>query len=62
MAGGLHHRFDAAQEIRPREVDTRRICLVGHSMGRIGTRKLAARYPDVWAALAPSPAGMNRAP
>jgi poly(3-hydroxybutyrate) depolymerase len=40
------------------QVDDRRIYLMGHSMGGIGTWKLAAKYPDVWAALAPF-AGMG---
>ena len=39
-------------------VDGRRVYLMGHSMGGIGTWKLAAKYPDVWAALAPF-AGMG---
>jgi poly(3-hydroxybutyrate) depolymerase len=34
-------------------VDTDRIYLIGHSMGAIGTWALAAKYPDVWAALGP---------
>jgi poly(3-hydroxybutyrate) depolymerase len=34
-------------------IDGRRVYLMGHSMGGIGTWKLAAKYPDVWAALAP---------
>ena len=32
-------------------VDVNRIYLMGHSMGAIGTWKIAAKYPDVWAAL-----------
>lgn len=34
-------------------VDADRIYLIGHSMGAIGTWALGARYPDLWAALAP---------
>ena len=34
-------------------VDPSRIYLMGHSMGAIGTWFLAAKYPDVWAALGP---------
>jgi predicted peptidase len=32
-------------------VDERRIYLIGHSIGAIGTWYLGAKYPDVWAAL-----------
>lgn len=32
-------------------VDSKRIYLMGHSLGAIGTWKIAAKYPDVWAAL-----------
>ena len=32
-------------------VDPDRIYLMGHSMGAIGTWKLAAKYPDIWAAV-----------
>ena len=35
------------------KVDESRIYLIGHSMGAIGTWALAAKYPDIWAALAP---------
>jgi dienelactone hydrolase len=35
------------------KIDPNRIYLVGHSMGAIGMWKLAARYPDLWAAIAP---------
>jgi poly(3-hydroxybutyrate) depolymerase len=35
------------------KVDDTRIYLMGHSMGGIGTWKLAPKYPDVWAAIAP---------
>ena len=34
-------------------IDINRIYLVGHSMGAIGAWKLAAKYPEVWAAIAP---------
>ena len=34
-------------------VDRSRIYLIGHSMGAIGTWALAAKYPDIWAAVAP---------
>jgi poly(3-hydroxybutyrate) depolymerase len=34
-------------------IDENRIYLMGHSMGAIGTWKLGAKYPDIWAALAP---------
>src|SRR5262249_35756597 len=34
-------------------IDERRIYLMGHSMGAIGTWKIAAKYPDIWAALGP---------
>ena len=32
-------------------IDPKRIYLMGHSLGAIGTWKIAAKYPDVWAAL-----------
>jgi len=35
------------------KIDESRIYLMGHSMGGIGTWRLAAKYPDLWAALAP---------
>src|SRR5262245_2601707 len=35
------------------KIDESRIYLMGHSMGGIGTWKIAAKYPDVWAAIAP---------
>lgn len=35
------------------KVDETRIYLSGHSMGGIGTWKIAAKYPEVWAAIAP---------
>ncbi len=35
------------------KIDENRIYLVGHSMGAIGTWRIAAKYPDIWAAIAP---------
>ena len=35
------------------KIDENRIYLMGHSMGGIGTWKVAAKYPDIWAAIAP---------
>jgi len=35
------------------KVDERRIYLMGHSMGGAGTLYLGAKYPSIWAALAP---------
>jgi poly(3-hydroxybutyrate) depolymerase len=35
------------------KVDESRIYLMGHSMGAIGTWKIAPKYPDIWAAIAP---------
>ena len=34
-------------------VDPARIYLIGHSMGAIGTWHLAAKYPEIWAAVGP---------
>ena len=34
-------------------VDDSRIYLMGHSMGAIGAWKIAPKYPDIWAAIAP---------
>ena len=34
-------------------IDDTRIYLMGHSMGAIGTWKIAPKYPDIWAAIAP---------
>jgi poly(3-hydroxybutyrate) depolymerase len=34
-------------------IDADRIYLMGHSMGGIGTWKIAPKYPDIWAAIAP---------
>jgi poly(3-hydroxybutyrate) depolymerase len=36
---------------RDYRVDESRIYLMGHSMGAIGTWRLAAKYPDIWAAI-----------
>jgi poly(3-hydroxybutyrate) depolymerase len=38
---------------RDYRIDDARIYLMGHSMGAIGTWALGAKYPDLWAALAP---------
>lgn len=38
---------------RDYRIDDTRIYLMGHSMGAIGTWALGAKYPDLWAALAP---------
>jgi len=35
------------------KIDNTRVYLMGHSMGGIGTWKLAPKYPDIWAAIAP---------
>ncbi|HWW83213.1 MAG TPA: prolyl oligopeptidase family serine peptidase [Vicinamibacterales bacterium] len=35
------------------KIDESRIYLMGHSMGGIGTWRVAAKYPDVWAAIGP---------
>ena len=35
------------------KIDESRIYLMGHSMGAIGTWHLGAKYPEIWAALAP---------
>jgi predicted peptidase len=35
------------------KIDDNRIYLMGHSMGAIGTWKIAPKYPDIWAAIAP---------
>ena len=35
------------------KVDDGRIYLMGHSMGAIGTWKIAPKFPEIWAALAP---------
>jgi poly(3-hydroxybutyrate) depolymerase len=38
---------------RDYRVDESRIYLMGHSMGAIGTWRLAAKYPEIWAAVGP---------
>jgi predicted esterase len=38
---------------RQYKIDENRIYLMGHSMGGIGTWKIAAKYPDIWAAIGP---------
>ena len=35
------------------KIDDSRIYLMGHSMGAIGTWKIAPKFPDIWAAIAP---------
>ena len=35
------------------KIDETRIYLMGHSMGGIGTWKIAPKFPDIWAALGP---------
>ena len=40
-------------------IDPNRIYLWGHSMGGIGTFHLAAKYPDMWAALAVAAPGLT---
>ena len=35
------------------KIDENRIYLMGHSMGGIGTWKIAPKFPDIWAAIAP---------
>jgi poly(3-hydroxybutyrate) depolymerase len=35
------------------KIDENRIFLMGHSMGAIGTWKIAVKYPDIWAAIGP---------
>jgi predicted peptidase len=35
------------------QIDENRIYLMGHSMGAIGTWKIAPKHPDLWAALGP---------
>ena len=45
------HVLDLAR--KSYKIDPNRIYLMGHSMGGIGTWKLAPKYPDIWAAIAP---------
>ena len=40
-----------AQVRKNYNIDARRIYLMGHSMGAIGTWKIAPKYPELWAAL-----------
>jgi len=52
---------------RDYNVDPDRIYLMGHSMGAIGTWKIAPKYPDIWAALgmfagSGAPATLERIP
>jgi poly(3-hydroxybutyrate) depolymerase len=35
------------------KIDEKRIYMAGHSMGAIGAWKIAAKHPDIWAAIAP---------
>ena len=35
------------------KIDENRIYLMGHSMGGIGTWKIAPKFPDIWAAIGP---------
>lgn len=42
-------------------IDESRIYLMGHSMGGIGTWKMAPKFPDIWAALAPIAGSGNAA-
>jgi poly(3-hydroxybutyrate) depolymerase len=39
------------------KIDDSRIYLMGHSMGAIGTWKIAPKFPDIWAAIAPFSGG-----
>src|SRR4029453_8982645 len=42
------------QQVRQHyKIDESRVYLMGHSMGGIGTWKIAAKYPDIWAAIGP---------
>src|SRR5262245_23489567 len=46
--------IQVVQHVRQQyRIDENRIYLLGHSMGGIGTWKMAAKYPDIWAAIAP---------
>ena len=38
---------------RQYNIDENRIYLMGHSLGAIGTWKIAPKYPEIWAAIAP---------
>jgi len=58
--------MEVLQHVRQQyRIDESRIYLMGHSMGAIGTWKIAPKYPDVWAAIAPisgsgAPAALER--
>ncbi len=61
-AGAANHRtqlseqdvMEVLQRVRKQyKIDDNRIYLVGHSMGGIGTWALGAKYPAIWAVLAP---------
>jgi len=43
-------------------IDDQRIYLMGHSMGGMGTLHLGAKYPELWAALAPMSPGITWEP
>jgi poly(3-hydroxybutyrate) depolymerase len=43
-----------AQTRREYRIDPARIYLIGNSMGGMGAAYLAAKYPDIWAAVAPA--------
>jgi poly(3-hydroxybutyrate) depolymerase len=46
--------MEVVQQVKQQyKIDDSRIYLMGHSMGGIGTWALAAKYPDLWAALGP---------
>ncbi len=58
--------MEVLQRVRQQyTIDENRIYLMGHSLGAIGTWRLAANYPNIWAALGPiagngNPATMER--
>jgi predicted esterase len=43
------------------KIDESRIYLMGHSLGAIGTWKIAPKYPDIWAAISPISGSGNAA-
>jgi poly(3-hydroxybutyrate) depolymerase len=46
--------LQVVQRVRQQyKIDESRIYLMGHSMGAIGTWKIAPKFPDIWAALGP---------
>jgi len=52
--GQLQYAMQVLEEMKKNHrIDEKRIYLTGHSMGAIGTWYLAAKYPDIWAAIAP---------